>query len=98
MSDAVRYWKVREVKDPERHGAWTDVFSAISVSVPPNQTVRIPSGLAFYIPQGWEVWFKGRSSLASRGIEAHFGLIDPEFSGHEVQVILHNMTAESLQV
>lgn len=57
----------------------------------PGQTKKIPTGLKFKIPHGYEIQIRPRSGLASQGIVAQFGTVDSDYRG-EVSVILHNQS------
>lgn len=60
-------------------------------------TVKIPLGFALEIPEGFFGWILGRSGLASKGILAHSGVIDPDYRG-ELSAILHNTTNEDYSI
>lgn len=47
--------------------------------------------------EGWEVQIRGRSGLAKKGIEVHFGTIDHLYR-LEVKVLVHNASPEPWQV
>ncbi len=63
-----------------------------SIILQPNAFVKIPTGLKFEIPHGFEIQVRPRSGLASKfgiSIVNSPGTIDSDFRG-EVQVILIN--------
>jgi dUTP pyrophosphatase len=62
------------------HGAWID----------PNEYCSIDTGLAFCIPEGYELEIRSRSGLAFKHkVFAYNGTIDSDYRG-EVKVMLHN--------
>lgn len=63
----------------------------------PGDTVAIPTGLAIEIPPGFEGRIRGRSGLASRGLEVHPGTIDADYRG-ELKVIMHNLSKHSYEI
>ena len=66
------------------------------VSIEPGQTVMLPTGLAFEIPEGYVGLVFARSSLGSkRGLAPanKVGVIDSDYRG-EVKVALHNHSAQ----
>jgi dUTP pyrophosphatase len=75
--------------------AWLDKMK--SVEIEPGDTVRIPTGLKFKIPYGYELQIRPRSGLASRGIVAQFGTVDSDYRGF-VDVILHNNSNQEIAV
>lgn len=60
-------------------------------------TVKVPVGFALEIPEGFFGLIVGRSGLASKGILAHSGVIDPDYRG-ELNAILHNTTGDDYTV
>jgi dUTP pyrophosphatase len=69
-----------------------DLCAAIdrAIELGPGNRQQIPTGLAFEIPEGFELQVRGRSGLASRhGVNVVLGTIDSDFRG-EVQVIINH--------
>lgn len=58
-------------------------------TVQPGETKKIPTGLKFKIPHGYEIQIRPRSGNTSKGLVAHFGTVDSDYRG-EVMVIVHN--------
>lgn len=66
------------------------------VTICPNQTVLIPTGLSFAIPEGYGGFVFARSGLASKkGLAPanKVGVIDSDYRG-ELMVALHNHGSE----
>ncbi len=73
---------------------------AAPVTLPPGGRAAIPTGLAFEIPQGFEIQIRPRSGLARRhGVTVLNapGTIDADFRG-AVEVLLVNLGAEPFRV
>lgn len=67
------------------------------VTIEPNQTVLIPTGLSFAIPEGYGGFIFARSGLASKkGLAPanKVGVIDSDYRG-ELMVALHNHGKEA---
>ena len=75
-----------------------DLHALDSYYIPPMGHVKIPLGVAFEPPTGYEIQLRGRSGLAGKGILAHHGTIDNNYRG-EVAVHLynHNNTAYEIK-
>ena len=68
-----------------------------AVTIEPNQTVLIPTGLSFAIPEGYGGFVFARSGLASKkGLAPanKVGVIDSDYRG-ELMVALHNHGKEA---
>jgi len=89
----VAFWLVGQgAQAPERHlGAALDLKARL-----PKRgwrlvwgLARIPTGVALRIPEDMVVRVTGRSSSFLRGLLVHDGLIESEFNGREVQVLVY---------
>jgi dUTP pyrophosphatase len=65
--------------------------------VPPLGTVRIPTGIAVAIPEGYQGEVRPRSGLSSKGIHVILGTIDSGYRG-EIEVVLFNSTGDFYNV
>jgi dUTP pyrophosphatase len=61
------------------------------------QTKKIPVGVQFEIPEGFELQLRPRSGLSSKGILGQLGTIDEDFTG-EVCAIIYNSTDAPLHI
>lgn len=61
-----------------------------SYSLKSGETAVIRTGLAFEIPEGYELQVRGRSGLSSDGLHVHLGTVDQGFRG-EVCIIVTNL-------
>ncbi len=67
----------------------TDEYN--SLSIPPHETMKIPTGWAFQPPEGYMLQILQRSGLASKGLICVGGILDEDYTG-EVIVVLLNTT------
>jgi dUTP pyrophosphatase len=67
-----------------------DLYSIEAVMLKPGQTVKIRTGIALEIPEGYYGQIADRSSLAKCGIKVFGGVIDSKYRG-EVQVLMSNL-------
>lgn len=69
------------------------------VTVAPGETVRIGTGLAFAVPEGYFGAIFARSGLAARGLRPAncVGVADSDYRGEYI-VALHNDSAASMTV
>ena len=60
----------------------------------PGERRALSTGLAIQMEEGWEAQIRGRSGLAKRGIEVHFGTVDHLYR-QEVKVLIHNGSGQT---
>ena len=106
MKFDLRIKKLRDNAQMPTYGsefaAGADMYAAIdeAVTIEPNETKLIPTGLAFEIPEGYAGFVYARSGLASKkGLAPanKVGVIDAVYRG-EVMVALHNHGTEAQTV
>ena len=106
MKFDLRIKKLRDNAQMPTYGsewaAGADMYAAIdeAVTIEPNETKFIPTGIAFEIPEGYAGFMYARSGLASkRGLAPanKVGVIDADYRG-EVMVALHNHGTEAQTV
>lgn len=106
MKFDLRIKKLRDNAQMPTYGsefaAGADMYAAIdeAVTIEPNETKLIPTGLAFEIPEGYAGFVYARSGLASKkGLAPanKVGVIDADYRG-EVMVALHNHGTEAQTV
>ena len=106
MKYDLRIKKLRENAQMPTYGseyaAGADMYAAIdeAVTIEPNETKFIPTGLAFEIPEGYAGFIYARSGLASKkGLAPanKVGVVDADYRG-EVMVALHNHGKEAQTV
>jgi dUTP pyrophosphatase len=75
-----------------------DLCSTENYVLKPGERRVFFTGLAAEIPEGHFVWFRGRSSLATKaGLEVMAGIIDSEYRG-DWGVILINLGSEPYEI
>ena len=84
------------------YAAGADMYAAIdeAVTIQPNETKFIPTGLAFEIPEGYAGFIYARSGLAcKKGLAPanKVGVVDADYRG-KVMVALHNHGTEAQTV
>ena len=75
-----------------------DLYSPVSVIIPPNQRLLVRTGIACAIPPGWcgQIW--PRSGMATKqGVDRLAGLIDADYRG-EVHVSLINHGLDPVEI
>lgn len=86
--------RIGDTRLPERGttgSAGYDLYCPITVSINPGECVRIPSGFACEIPEGFFGAIYARSSLMTKGLRLAGGvsIIDSDYRG-EIHVPLFN--------
>lgn len=71
--------------------ACLDMYCDCDVHISPHSYEVVPTGIAIEIPDGYYGLIKGRSGLATQGIQSHIGTVDSDYRG-EVKTILFNHT------
>ena len=66
-----------------------DMYADMDAVLYPHETVIVKTGIAVEIPEGFEGIVRGRSGLATQGINVHIGTIDETYRG-DVGVIVTN--------
>lgn len=91
----VRYNKVDEDAIPFKYSreydACMDMYSNTEARIPSGERMIIPTGIRLEIPPGYKGIVRGRSGMASRSIDVHYGTIDENYRG-EVGVIVINLS------
>ncbi len=79
--------------------AGLDLYACLDepLAIPPGQLVRIPTGIAVAIPDGFVGLVRDRSSLAMAGLHTVAGVIDSDYRG-EVLVAARNSGPEPIVV
>ena len=73
------------------HAAGFDLYAALDtpMTLAPNETALVPTGIALAIPGGCFGLVKDRSSLALKGLRTSAGVIDSDYRG-ELKIVLTN--------
>jgi len=67
-----------------------DLASPNNYHIPPHSIEKIKTDLAFYFPDGCYGRLAMRSSLAQNGVDVLGGVIDPDFTGNVVVVVINH--------
>lgn len=73
-----------------------DLYALEDVFVKHGSTGLVKTGIALYIPNGFEAKVSDRSGMARRGLIVGAGVLDPGYNG-DVTVVLHNFSCTSDQ-
>lgn len=74
--------------------AGADLYAAETAFIPVGKTVKVSTGVALRVANGFVGKIEDRSSMSTRGIRTGAGIVDAGFSG-EVSVVLHNLNNTS---
>ena len=72
-----------------------DYFDRVHIA--PHSTVKIPTGWAFQPEQGYMLQLLQRSGLASKGLICVGGIVDEDYTG-EIVVIMLNTTDKPIRI
>lgn len=73
--------------------AGLDIYCYEAVTLLPHQTVKVPTGVAYGVPEGYVGLVWDKSSIGGKGIKTLGGVLDSGYRG-ELFVPLHNMSDE----
>lgn len=68
-----------------------DLYSTEDLFIRHGSTVKVKTGIALDVPNGYVAKVEDRSGLASKGLRTGTGIIDPGYFG-EISVVLHNLS------
>jgi len=74
-----------------------DIYADCDATIKAGERGLISTGLVFKMNPNFYLTVNGRSGLASKGIDAHLGIIDPDYTG-ELKVLLKNFSKEDFKV
>ena len=74
-----------------------DLFFPEPIHIGPGDTIIVWTGIALELPPHFEARVRGRSGLASKGIQVHQGTIDNHYIG-ELGVIMTNTNGVSYDI
>ncbi len=73
--------------------AGLDIYCYEPVTLSPHQTVKVSTGVAYEVPEGYVGLVWDKSSIGGKGIKTLGGVLDSGYRG-ELFVPLHNMSDE----
>lgn len=75
-----------------------DLVATEDVIVRPGETAKVPTGLAFEIPQGYEIQVRPRSGVTTKTkLRVAFGTVDQQYRG-EVAVMVDNTAQKTVDI
>lgn len=89
-----------EAKTPSRthpDDAGLDLYCTKDVTLLPHEPMKISTGIAMAIPNGYVGLICDRSSMGAKGVRTLGGVVDAGYRG-EVQVLLINLRSEPYQI
>lgn len=97
MSGVLKVKKLHpDAKIPTRahhDDAGLDVYCYETIILPPHKTVKVSTGIAYEVPDGYCVFAWDKGSVGSKGIKTLGGVLDSGYRG-ELFVPLHNLNDE----
>jgi dUTP pyrophosphatase len=101
MSSNILVKKVHsDAKLPHRshhNDSGADLFTVKDITIPPQTSVKIPTGICIALPDKTLGLIWGKSSLESIGLKVMAGLIDVGYRG-EVLVCMFNLTQKPVEL
>jgi dUTP pyrophosphatase len=73
--------------------AGLDIYCYEAVTLPPHQTIKVPTGIAYEVPEGYVGLVWDKSSIGGKGIKTLGGVLDSGYRG-ELFVPLCNLFDE----
>ncbi len=73
--------------------AGLDIYCCIETVIPPHQTIKVSTGIAYEVPDGYCVFAWDKGSLGSKGIKTLGGVLDSGYRG-ELFIPIHNLNNE----
>ena len=75
-----------------------DLYAFYDVIILPGKCMLIDVGLSVFIPDGYELQIRPRSSLSLKGLFTMFGTIDSDYVGMSLGVIVFNSLKEDFKI
>lgn len=73
--------------------AGLDIYCCEETVLPPHETTKVPTGIAYEVPEGCVGLIWDKSSVGFKGIKTLGGVLDSGYRG-EIFVALHNLNDE----
>lgn len=70
--------------------AGLDIYCCEEVTLSPHETIKVPTGIAYEVPEGYVGLIWDKSSIGSKGVKTLGGVLDSGYRG-ELFVPLHNL-------
>lgn len=73
--------------------AGLDIYCCESITLQPHTTVKVPTGIAYEVPDGYCVFAWDKGSTGSKGLKTLGGVLDSGYRG-ELFIPMHNLNDE----
>jgi dUTP pyrophosphatase len=73
--------------------AGLDVYCYEEITIPSHTTIKVPTGIAYEVPDGYCVFAWDKGSIGSKGIKTLGGVLDSGYRG-ELFIPIHNLNNE----
>lgn len=74
-----------------------DLVAVEDITIEPGETVKVPTGLAFELPEGYELQIRPRSGITLKTkLRVQLGTVDAEYRG-EIGVIVDNIAEDPFE-
>jgi len=86
-----------EAKLPTRahhDDAGLDVYTCEKITLLPHTTLKVPTGIAYEVPDGYCVFGWDKGSIGSKGLKTLGGVLDSGYRG-ELFIPMHNLNDEA---
>lgn len=89
------YFKLNHVdsmtpKKGSKYAAGYDLYSIEKLIIPGNRFVKVDTGVSVCIPNGYFGKIECRSSMAVNGLSALGGVIDSDYRGNLIVILMNN--------
>lgn len=75
-----------------------DIYAKEGMVIPPHETVLIKTGITAYMQDDEYLQLKTRSGHGFKGLVVGAGVIDADYYGKEIGVVIHNTTERYLTI
>lgn len=73
--------------------AGLDIYCYEETIIPTHTTIKVPTGIAYEVPDGYCVFAWDKGSVGSKGIKTLGGVLDSGYRG-ELFIPMHNLNSE----
>jgi dUTP pyrophosphatase len=74
--------------------AGLDIYCYEKITISPHATMKVPTGIAYEVPEGYCVFAWDKGSVGSKGIKTLGGVLDAGYRG-ELFIPMHNLNNEA---
>jgi dUTP pyrophosphatase len=77
--------------------ACSDIYSIEEKIIAARGFEEVNIGMAFELPEGWEMQIRTRSSFGRKGLQCHMGTVDEGYRGY-ISVFIYNHTDRDYKI